>query len=142
MVSKKIVGCCGSFDYIIHEGHISFLNYVKSFGEVIVFLVPDNVIEMNKNRRVIYSQNERKENLEKLEIVDRVICLTGIYTDDFDTIVDNIDLYIFGQDQKTEWDRDLKSILFLNNVVYYISNERYIQSTANLLIRDKQWFPK
>lgn len=66
----------GVFD-ILHYGHIQFLKKAKSFGSyLIVALESDKNVKKLKGRsRPIHNQNQRREMLESLHFVDRVIIL-------------------------------------------------------------------
>src|SRR3989337_4236939 len=81
MKAKKVlVGGC--FD-VIHYGHIHFLKQAKSLGDhLIVALESDKNIKRLKGKvRPIHSQNQRREMLESLSFVDKVIILSDNMTD-------------------------------------------------------------
>ena len=82
--SLRIVLAGGVFD-IIHPGHISTLNAAKALGDVLVVVVAtDNTAVKMKKRRPIHSQEQRKELVNSLGVVD--LCLIGQENDIFKTV--------------------------------------------------------
>lgn len=69
---KTIVAVSGGFDPI-HIGHIKMFKEAKRLGdELVVILNNDNWLK-KKKKFIFMSQNERKEIIESLECVDRVV---------------------------------------------------------------------
>lgn len=94
---RVLVG--GVFD-IIHPGHIFFLNKAAAMGEeLIVVVATDNVARKNKSRKPIFSQDERVEVVQSLDMVSRA--LPG-QEGDFLYVVKHQrpDLIVLGHDQK------------------------------------------
>ena len=82
--SLRIVLAGGVFA-IIHPGHISTLNAAKALGDVLVVVVAtDNTAVKMKKRRPIHSQEQRKELVNSLGVVD--LCLIGQENDIFKTV--------------------------------------------------------
>ena len=82
--SLKVVLAGGVFD-IIHPGHIHTLNSAKALGDVLVVVVAtDNTAVKMKKRQPLHSQDQRKELVESLTIVD--LCLIGQEDDIFKTV--------------------------------------------------------
>ena len=82
--SLRVVLAGGVFD-IIHPGHISTLNAAKALGDVLVVVVAtDNTAVKMKKRRPIHSQEQRKELVNSLSVVD--LCLIGQENDIFKTV--------------------------------------------------------
>ena len=82
--SLRVVLAGGVFD-IIHPGHISTLNAAKTLGDVLVVVVAtDNTAVKMKKRRPIHSQEQRKELVNSLSVVD--LCLIGQENDIFKTV--------------------------------------------------------
>ncbi len=74
----------GVFD-IIHPGHIHTLSAAKELGDVLVVVVAtDNTAVKMKKRRPLHSQDQRKELVESLTMVD--LCLIGQEDDIFKTV--------------------------------------------------------
>ena len=73
---KKKVLVAGYFD-LLHSGHIRFLEEASEFGEVYISLGSDsNSIEC-KNKKPIYTENERRYMLQSLKYVQDVEISTG-----------------------------------------------------------------
>ncbi|HUC94663.1 MAG TPA: adenylyltransferase/cytidyltransferase family protein [Candidatus Saccharimonadales bacterium] len=86
---KKVILVGGVFD-ILHYGHIHFLKSAKAFGDyLIVALESDiNVKRLKGEKRPIHDQNQRREMLESLHFVDRVIILKDEMKDeDYEKLV-------------------------------------------------------
>jgi cytidyltransferase-like protein len=82
--SLRIVLAGGVFD-IIHPGHISTLNAAKALGDILVVVVAtDNTAVKMKKRKPIHSQEQRKELVNSLGVVD--LCLIGQENDIFKTV--------------------------------------------------------
>ncbi len=79
---KKIVLVGGCFD-ILHLGHITFLKKARKLGEkLMVLLESDQNIQKNKgNNRPINNQENRAKILESLRMVDQVVKLPEMKTD-------------------------------------------------------------
>ncbi len=70
---KKRVVCAGTFDHL-HLGHASFLRQAKALGdELVVIVARDENVKRIKNILPEHNENERKENVEKTGIPDKVI---------------------------------------------------------------------
>jgi FAD synthetase len=81
IVDTVLVGGC--FD-ILHPGHIYFLKHAKSLGNyLIVALESDkNIKKLKGKKRPIFGQNQRREMLESLRFVDRVLILADDMKDE------------------------------------------------------------
>ncbi len=79
-MKKVLVGGC--FD-LLHYGHIVFLQKAKQEGEHLVVALEsdENVRHMKGAARPIHTQQQRKEMLEALSIVDEVIALPPMRND-------------------------------------------------------------
>lgn len=80
---NKIVLVGGCFD-ILHAGHVIFLKRAKKLGDkLVVLLESDNNIMENKGKnRPINSQKNRALILSNLKMIDRVIKLPYLASDD------------------------------------------------------------
>ena len=82
--SLHVVLAGGVFD-IIHPGHISTLNAAKALGDILVVVVAtDNTAVKMKKKNPLHSQEQRKELVKSLVMVD--ICLIGQEDDIFKTV--------------------------------------------------------
>ena len=67
-MNKKRVFVSGCFD-LLHSGHIAFLEEAASYGDVYVGLGSDKTISNLKNRRTIYSEDERLYIMRSIRFV-------------------------------------------------------------------------
>lgn len=75
-----LVGGC--FD-VLHYGHIQFLKKAKQEGDIlIVALESDEFIFKRKKRKPFHSQAKRTEILKSLRMVDEVVELPFLYSDE------------------------------------------------------------
>lgn len=80
----QVVLAGGVFD-IIHPGHIYTLNAAKALGDVLIVVVAtDNTAVKMKKRKPLHSQDQRKELVNSLSMVD--LCLIGQEDDIFKTV--------------------------------------------------------
>ena len=82
--SLKVVFAGGVFD-IIHPGHIHTLNSAKKLGDVLVVVVAtDKTAQKMKKRTPLHNQDQRKDLVGSLSMVD--ICIVGDEEDIFKTV--------------------------------------------------------
>ncbi|MFA7676320.1 MAG: adenylyltransferase/cytidyltransferase family protein [Candidatus Shapirobacteria bacterium] len=83
MKNEKIVLVGGCFD-ILHLGHVIFLEKAKVLGDkLIILLESDKNISENKGKnRPINNQKNRATFLSKLKMVDKIIKLPYMKSDD------------------------------------------------------------
>ncbi len=96
--SLKVVFAGGVFD-IIHPGHIHTLNSAKKLGDVLVVVVAtDQTTQKMKKRSPLHNQDQRKELVEALSMVD--LCVVGNEGDMFKTVnAIKPDIIALGYDQ-------------------------------------------
>lgn len=100
--------CWGTFD-VLHKGHENFLKDAKEQGDyLIVIVISDESVYLNKKRYPINSQEKRIEALKKLKIIDKIIRGTDI--DSNFELIKKIapSIFVFGYDQKTEIEQKLR----------------------------------
>ena len=61
----------GCFD-VLHSGHIAFLEEAASYGDVYVSIGSDATVMALKNRKTMYTEDERKFMLEAIRFVKKV----------------------------------------------------------------------
>lgn len=96
MSKKVLVG--GAFN-TIHPGHVYFLKKAKSLGDELVV-----VLTNDENNRKPYAKpaKERKRNLEKLDIADKIII--GDEKDRMKVVEsEKPDIIVLGYDQRLPW---------------------------------------
>jgi len=108
LLLKKVVMVSGGFDPI-HIGHVRMFNEAKKIGdELVVVINNDNWLNFKKGY-VFMPEDERKEIIESLSVVDKVI-ITGHSKNTKDMSVceelRKIKPHIFanGGDRKPDWD--------------------------------------
>ncbi|MFB6241396.1 MAG: adenylyltransferase/cytidyltransferase family protein [Candidatus Nanosalina sp.] len=86
----------GTFD-VLHPGHLHYLEKSGELGDELVVVVASDS-RASENRKLFFDEEERKEMLESLEVVDRVVL--GVEGDIYET-VENVDpdVITLGHDQ-------------------------------------------
>lgn len=95
---KRVVAT-GTFD-VVHEGHKYFLQKAKSLGDWLgVVVARDSTVERVKGKLPLRNQNERRRDVEMLQIADIVVL--G-YPDDKYQILEELapDIIALGYDQQ------------------------------------------
>lgn len=100
----KTVMVFGTFD-ILHLGHIHLFREAREYGDRLVVVVGrDNNVEEIKNTKTFNNENERKEFLENIKLVDDVML-----GDKFDPykVIESVkpDVIALGYDQKVFVDK-------------------------------------
>ncbi len=94
----KTVLAFGTFD-LLHPGHISYLAQAKALGErLVVVIATDKNVEKIKGRPPVNSQEQRRELVQELRIVDEA--MVG-FEDDMIRSVEKVapDVVALGYDQ-------------------------------------------
>ena len=68
---KTVVQCHGCFD-IVHPGHIRYLRFARSLGDVLVVTVSGDDVVMKGYERPYIPEDLRLDNLAELSCVDYV----------------------------------------------------------------------
>lgn len=90
----------GTFD-LLHYGHIRLLKRAKAHGDyLIVGLSTDQFCLSSKNKKVFYTYSIRKEMLEALSCVDKVIPEYSFETKFKDFQKYGVNTFIIGDDYK------------------------------------------
>jgi FAD synthetase len=99
---RRIVLASGVFD-LLHLGHVKFLEEAKKAGgrnaELVVIVARDSTVEKRKGNRPIMPENQRRDLVESLKVVDEAIL--GYEKFDIGKVIDKIkpDVIVFGYDQ-------------------------------------------
>lgn len=80
---KRLILAGGVFD-ILHPGHIEFFKKAKEEGDILMLLLEsDEAVKKYKGvNRPIFSQKDRAKVLQELRLVDYIIELSGILSDE------------------------------------------------------------
>lgn len=106
----KKVAVWGKFDGL-HQGHLEFLRRAKSLGnELYIIVIPDEKVLENSGRVPRKQAEERRKELMQLDFIK------DVYIDSLSNGLHSIlelkpDIFVFGYDQKTEWEKKLKHYL-------------------------------
>lgn len=84
---------------ILHYGHIRLLRKASKFGEVVVALAKDSDIKKYKKFTSPFNFKQRKEILNSIKYVSKVIKADYFITEEF-LIKNKIDYLIHGSDNK------------------------------------------
>ncbi|MCF6276527.1 MAG: FAD synthase [Candidatus Magasanikbacteria bacterium] len=108
---KKVM-VFGTFD-LIHFGHLKMLQQAKKLGNyLIVVIARDKNVEKIKKSRCFHTENERKEIMENIKLVDKVVFGSKKYV--YKVILEQKpNIIALGYDQK----------MFVNNLEGYLEKE-------------------
>ncbi|MFQ5411350.1 MAG: adenylyltransferase/cytidyltransferase family protein, partial [Phycisphaerae bacterium] len=100
--AKHVVQCHGCFD-IVHPGHIRYLRFARSQGDILVVSITGDAAIDKEPQRPYIPQELRAENLAALELVDYVVIDPNPTARD---LLDRIrpDVYVKGQEYATSND--------------------------------------
>lgn len=96
---KKKVIAFGTFDKV-HPGHKDFLKQAKEYGDLTVVIARDKTAEQVKGKKPKHSEQERKKEVENLDLAKEV--LLGMLDDHYKVIEEvNPDIVALGYDQNS-----------------------------------------
>ena len=110
---RKVVLASGTFD-LLHLGHVRFLEEAKKAGgkdaELIVIVARDSTVRNRKGKKPIMSEDQRRELVESLKVVDEAIL--GWEDFSIDKVIEKIkpDIIAVGHDQDSIEKEVLKAI--------------------------------
>jgi len=90
--------------YLLHYGHIRFLEEAKRLGgpdaRLVVIVATDETVRKNKGRDPVIPENQRRALVESLKVVDEAIL--GYKDMDLESVLDRAkpDIVAVGHDQK------------------------------------------
>ena len=112
-IKRVIVDMTGS---IIHHGHIRLLKKASKLGKVIVALTSDREVKKYKKFKPPLNFNQRKEILEAITYVEKVIKSNFIITDRF-LKQNKIDILVHGSDNKNKINSKFLKIFKINKKI-------------------------
>lgn len=126
------VATMGTFD-ILHAGHFAFLQLAKQLGdELLVVVVPDKIVKENKGaEHPTFDENQRLAFINQVPLVDNAVidCLENRLNS---VVIFKPDVYVFGDDQRTEYDEKIIKLLEDNDIkphYIWIRTSIHISST-------------
>ena len=102
----KTVLTYGTYDFI-HVGHINLLRRARELGDRLVVGLSTDEFNLGKNKRSIFSYDERKQILKAVRYVDKVIPEENWEQKVNDIKENNVDIFVMGDDWEGKFD-DLK----------------------------------
>ena len=99
----KRVMTYGTFD-LLHYGHINILKRAKSLGDYLIVGLSSDEFNESKGKKSVTSYEERKEILESIRYVDKVIKESNWEQKVDDIIKYNIDVFVIGDDWEGKFD--------------------------------------
>ena len=99
----KRVMTYGTFD-LLHYGHINILRRAKSLGDYLIVGLSSDEFNELKGKKSVMSYEERKEILESIRYVDKVIKESSWEQKVDDIIKYNIDVFVIGDDWEGKFD--------------------------------------
>ena len=93
----------GTFD-LLHYGHINILKRSKSLGDYLIVGLSSDEFNELKGKKSVMSYEERKEILESIRYVDKVIKESNWEQKVDDIIKYNIDVFVIGDDWEGKFD--------------------------------------
>lgn len=129
---EKIVITYGTFD-LLHYGHIELLKRAKNLGDKLIVALSTDEFNLEKGKTSEFDYQKRKEILEAIKYVDRVIPEKNWEQKSQDIIHYNVDVFVIGDDWSGKFD-------FLNTLceVIYLPRTELISSTLLKEIRKEE----
>ncbi len=107
---------------MLHSGHVAFLEEAASYGDVYVSLGSDRTIMELKDRRTMYTEQERKYMLESIRFVKKVYIGPGSGKLDFAPLLDEVkpDIFFVNADGSS----DEKKAYIESKGIRYVTSSR------------------
>lgn len=99
---RKII-TYGTFD-LLHIGHINILRRCKSMGDSLIVGLSTDEFNNKKNKSAYFKYEQRKEILQSIKYVDKVIPEENWDQKIEDIKKYNIDIFVIGDDWKGKFD--------------------------------------
>lgn len=130
----KTVLTYGTYD-LLHIGHIKLLKRAAALGDKLIVGLSTDEFNLGKNKKSVFSFVERKEILESIKYVDKVIPENSWDQKQTDITENSVDIFVMGDDWTGKFD-GLKSLC----EVVYLPRTAEISTTylKNKLIYETQ----
>ncbi len=104
---RKKVFVSGCYD-MLHSGHVAFFKEASQFGDLYVGIGSDSTIEDLKNRKTVYSENERLYMVKAIRYVTDAYINKGSGMMDFVNTVDMVkpDIFVVNSDGGSDTKRE------------------------------------
>ena len=102
-LKMKTVITYGTFD-LLHVGHVRLLKRAKALGDVLIVGLSTDEFNTLKHKSSFLPYTQRKELLEAIRYVDKVIPEKSWEQKVLDVIEYAVDLFVIGDDWKGEFD--------------------------------------
>jgi glycerol-3-phosphate cytidylyltransferase len=99
---KKVI-TYGTFD-MLHIGHINLLKRAKNLGDYLIVAISSDEFNNLKGKQSYYTFEERKQILESIRYVDKVIKEDNWEQKIQDVEVFDVDIFVMGDDWQGEFD--------------------------------------
>lgn len=110
---KKVI-TYGTFG-LLHVGHINLLRRAKELGDYLVVAISTDEFNAIKNKKAYYPFEDRKQILEAVRYVDKVIPENTWEQKIKDVQDNNIDIFVMGHDWEGKFDflKDYCEVIYL-----------------------------
>lgn len=110
---KKVI-TYGTFD-LLHVGHINLLRRARELGDYLLVAISTDEFNAIKEKKAYYSYEDRKQILEAVRYVDKVIPENTWEQKIKDVTENNIDIFVMGHDWKGKFDflKDYCEVIYL-----------------------------
>lgn len=110
---KKVI-TYGTFD-LLHYGHIELFRRAKELGDYLVVALSSDEFNDLKGKKSHFKFQKRKEMLEAIKYIDKVISEDNWAQKKTDIVSNNIDIFVMGDDWKGEFDElmDVCEVVYL-----------------------------
>ncbi len=110
---KKVI-TYGTFD-LLHVGHINLLRRARELGDYLVVAISTDEFNAIKNKKAYYSFEDRKQILEAVKYVDKVIPENTWEQKIKDVTEYHIDTFVIGDDWEGKFDflEDYCEVIYL-----------------------------
>lgn len=135
-MKRKKVLVAGYFD-LFHSGHVAFLEEAACYGDVSVVIGSDESSLINKGKRPIYTQDERKYIISSLKFVDKVFVPKNCTPLNFEPFLKDHDIFIINEDGHS---KEKEKICKQNGLDYIVLERKPLKGlteNSSSLIRSK-----